>query len=304
MKAIDLFAGAGGTTSGLVKAGVDVIWAANHNPEAVKYHELNHPGTIHSCQDLHQADFSEIPVHDIMFASPCCQGHSKAAGRNKRSVKADKSRSTAWAVVSCAEVHHQDVCVVENVSDFEKWSLFPVWEMALQKLGYTLSKNTVNARQLGIPQNRERTFYVATKSKNPLVLQFPHLEDVPAISFIDLNPEPYKWDRVVDRVEATQRRVRNGRLAYGDIFLDAAYGSEKKGRSIHKPLGTVTTVNKHSLVIGDNIRALTVNELATAQSFDNDYKWPTSSTAAKTMIGNAVPPLMAKAVVEAVMRAA
>ena len=304
MKAIDLFAGAGGTTSGVKKAGVDVIWAANHNPKAVEYHALNHPETIHSCQDLHQADFSEIPAHDVMFASPCCQGHSKAAGRKRRSVKADKSRSTAWAVISCAEVHMQDIIVVENVSDFQEWNLFPVWEMGLKMLGYSISKNLINARQLGIPQNRQRMFYVATKSANPIELTFEQQAEIPAASIIDFNQAPYKWDLVSNRVEATQRRVRNGRRDLGDVFLDAAYGTERSGRSIHKPLGTVTTVNKHSLVIGDRIRPLTVSELARAQSFDDDYLWPESSTAAKTMIGNAVPPLMAKAVIEAIQRAA
>lgn len=304
MKAIDLFAGAGGTTSGLKKAGVDVVWAANHNPKAVEYHAINHPETIHSCQDLHQADFSEVPAHDAMFASPCCQGHSKAAGRHVRSVKADKSRSTAWAVIACAEVHMQELIVVENVSDFQQWNLFPVWEMAFKTLGYSVSKNIVNARHLGIPQNRQRMFYVATKSANPIELKFEQQEEIGASSFVDLNTEPYKWDLVSNRVEATQRRVRNGRQEFGDIFLDAAYGTERSGRSIHKPLGTVTTVNKHSLVVGERIRPLTVKELASAQSFDDDYVWPTSSTAAKTMIGNAVPPLMAKAVVEVALRAA
>ena len=304
MKAVDLFAGAGGTTSGLRKSGVDVVWAANHNPLAVEYHALNHPETTHSCQDLHQADFSEIPKHDALFASPCCQGHSRAAGKNVRTAKADKSRSTAWAVISCVEVHQEDFIVVENVSDFEKWNLFPIWEMALKKLGYSLSCNTVNARNLGIPQNRERVFYVATKSANPIELSFNHQQDIAAASFIDLDMAPYEWDNVSDRVEATQSRVRNGRKQFGEVFLDASYGSEKGGRSIHKPLGTVTTVNKHSLVQGDKIRPLTINELAQAQSFDVDYKWPKSKTAAKMMIGNAVPPLMAKAVYEAVLRAA
>ncbi len=84
-------------------AGVRIVWAANHKPLVVKYHEINHPEVQHSCQDLHQADWSLVPEHDIMFASPCCQGHSRAAGKRKSSKKADLSRSTAWAIVSCLE---------------------------------------------------------------------------------------------------------------------------------------------------------------------------------------------------------
>lgn len=42
LKGIDLFAGAGETTTGAKMAGVDIIWAANHNPTAVEYHAKNH----------------------------------------------------------------------------------------------------------------------------------------------------------------------------------------------------------------------------------------------------------------------
>lgn len=61
MKAIDLFAGAGGFTDGATRAGASVLWAANHWPVAVETHGRNHPETIHACQDLTQADFTAVP---------------------------------------------------------------------------------------------------------------------------------------------------------------------------------------------------------------------------------------------------
>ena len=68
--AIDLFAGLGGWSTGARNAGIDVLWAANHWPVAVEWHSANHPEAIHICQDLHQADWSKVPAHDIMLASP------------------------------------------------------------------------------------------------------------------------------------------------------------------------------------------------------------------------------------------
>ncbi|MCG9589941.1 DNA cytosine methyltransferase [Vibrio harveyi] len=304
MRGIDLFAGAGGTTSGAKMAGVDIVWAANHNPTAVEFHALNHPETHHVCQDLHQADWSLVPEHDIVFASPCCQGHSRAAGKKLRSKKADLSRSTAWAVVSCLEAHRTPIAVIENVADFLSWELYPAWEQAMKALGYVLSINHVNARYLGVPQNRERLFIVATRTKNPIELNLPKYEPIPARSFMDLNPDGYKWDDVASRVLATRNRVANGRKQFGEIFLDAAYGTAKSGRSIDKPLGTVTTVNKHSLVIGDKIRPLSIREQAAAQTFDSGYQWPKSTVLTKMMIGNAVPPAMAKEITIAVQKAA
>jgi DNA (cytosine-5)-methyltransferase 1 len=301
---VDLFAGGGGTSEGASDAGVKIVWAANHNPVAVEYHAKNHPESNHVCQDLHQADWSLVPKHDILYASPCCQGHSRAAGKVKTTMKADASRSTAWAVVSCLEAHKTPVAVIENVADFLKWTLYEAWAFAMNKLGYTLSVNFVNLSSLGGPQNRERVIIVATRSANPFELILPEREIVTARSIVDTNYDGHVWDKVSNRVVATQNRVANGRKQFGSVFLDAAYGSAKSGRSLDKPLGTITTINKHSLVIEDEIRALTINEQAAAQTFRKDYIWPESKTLTKLMIGNAVPPLMAYEVSKSILRAA
>jgi DNA (cytosine-5)-methyltransferase 1 len=67
MRCVDLFAGAGGFSTGATMAGAQVVWAANHWPLAVKYHAANHPGTDHACQDLQQADWSQVPAHDLLL---------------------------------------------------------------------------------------------------------------------------------------------------------------------------------------------------------------------------------------------
>lgn len=77
MKAADLFAGAGGFSTGARLAGVTVVWAANHWPAAVRVHERNHPATIHACQDLQQANWATVPAHDLLLASPCCPGATR-----------------------------------------------------------------------------------------------------------------------------------------------------------------------------------------------------------------------------------
>ncbi len=97
MRAIDLFAGIGGFSEGARQANIDVVWAANHWELAVQYHSANHPHTEHVCQDLHQAAWDQCPKHDILLASPACQGHTHARGKEKP--HHDAQRSTAWAVV-------------------------------------------------------------------------------------------------------------------------------------------------------------------------------------------------------------
>ncbi|MGI1988665.1 DNA cytosine methyltransferase [Shewanella glacialipiscicola] len=301
---IDLFAGGGGTSTGAVQCGVKMLWAANHKKAAVDCHELNHPLTLHIRQDLHQADWSLVPKHDIAFASPCCQGHSKASGKGGGSKKADVSRSTAWAVVSCLEYHKTPIAIIENVTEFQKWSLFNVWCEAMKQLGYSMSLNYINLADLGGAQSRLRLIIVCTRTKHPLELDLGATEHAPARSIIDTNFEGHKWDLVTNRSLPTQRRVENGRRKFGDLFLEAAYSGEAGGRSIDKPIGTITTINKHYVVMGDYIRPITIEEMAKAQTFPADYIWPTQKTITKELIGNAVPPLLSRRYTEAVLRAA
>ena len=56
-----------------------------------------------------------LQTHDLLLASPCCQGHAKARGKKSGNAQHDASRSTAWAVVSAAEFHRPEVVLVENV---------------------------------------------------------------------------------------------------------------------------------------------------------------------------------------------
>ena len=173
MKAIDLFSGLGGWSTGARQAGVSVVWAANHWPDAVKWHSENHPDTHHECQDLQQANWTQVPDHDLLLASPCCQGHSRARGKANGNPQHDDSRSTAHAVVAALETHKTPLAIVENVPEFLNWILYPAWEAALQALGYSIAPHIVDCADLGVPQNRIRLFIVLTRSRSPLNLTLP-----------------------------------------------------------------------------------------------------------------------------------
>src|SRR6476620_5509626 len=113
---VDLFAGMGGTTLGATSAGLRVLVSANHNAVAVATHRLNHPDVDHVTQDLQQANFYDWPDFDVLLASPACQGHSRARGKDRP--HHDGTRSTAWAVVAAAEAKRPSYLAVENVPDF------------------------------------------------------------------------------------------------------------------------------------------------------------------------------------------
>ncbi len=302
--AIDLFAGLGGWSTGARAAGVQVLWAANHWPEAVKWHSANHPTTHHVCQDLHQARWEDVPAHDLLLASPCCQGHSKARGKASGNPQHDASRSTAWAVVSALEFHRPIASVVENVPEFLQWALYPAWVQAVQALGYQVSPHIVDCADLGVPQHRKRVFIVLTKSRAPLVLDLPKHPHVPASSFLDLDAGRWSMIEKPGRATATLDRIAAGRKEHGDQFIFSYYGMTRSGRDMARPIGTITTRDRWAIVNGDRMRMLTADENLLAMSFPADIQRPNNHRLTVHMAGNAVPPLAGQRVLEALQEAA
>ena len=302
--AIDLFAGLGGWSTGARMAGVNVLWAADHWPDAVEWHSANHPTTIHACQDLHQADWSQVPAHDLLLASPCCQGHSKARGKTNGNPQHDASRSTAWAVVSALEFHRPELAIVENVPEFLDWALYPAWAAAMNALGYQLAPHVVNCADLGVPQERVRMFLVCSRSLAPLHLQLPKMEHVPATSFIDFNAGRWSPIERPGRAAATLERIRNGREQFGNHFVMSYYGNTKSGRSLQRPIGTITTRDRWAIVDGDRMRMLTADENLLAMSFPVGTKRPASHKLTVHMAGNAVPPVAGQRIIQALLAAA
>lgn len=303
MKAADLFAGAGGFSTGAKQAGCTVVWAANHWQAAVDVHAANHPETAHACQDLHQADWRDVPAHDLLLASPACQGHTPARGKEKP--HHDAQRSTAWAVVSALEFHRPAAGVAENVPEFLKWALFPAWRQAVEALGYALALHVIDSADHGVPQHRRRLFIVCTRSKNPLQLRFEPHAHVGANRFI--NFESGKWADInrPGRSAATLARVAAGRARFGERFLMPYYGSGSglTGRCLSRPLGTVTTVDRWAVVNGSRMRMLTAAENRDAMGFPSTYKLPEQHRQAVHMLGNAVCPPVARDVIAAIKEA-
>lgn len=302
MKAIDLFAGLGGFTAAASSVGVQVVWAANHWQAAVEIHRANHPQAHHVCQDLHQANWEQVPPMDLILASPACQGHSRARGADRP--HHDATRSTAWAVVSCAEFHRPAAAVVENVPEFVRWTLFPAWEAAMKALGYSISINVFDAADAGVPQHRQRVFVVCTRSKHPLVIPRPELPHQPASEIIDFAAG--NWTRIdrPGRAAATLERIRHGREHFGQRFLISYYGNTRTARGLERPIGTITTRDRWAVIDGDRMRMLTVDENRAAMAFTDRYVLPKNNRLAVHMLGNAVPPPMAAHVIGHVRRVA
>lgn len=304
MNCIDLFAGLGGFSEAAERAGHRVLWAANHSPDACTWHARNHPSVAHSCQDLQQADFTRVPAHDIQLASPACQGHTPARGIER--AHHDALRATAWAVVTAAEVHRPEVVIVENVTGFLKWALYPAWADAMTRLGYALAPHILDAADFGVPQNRVRCFIICTRSRHPLHLTFKARAHQPASSFIQLDAGQWNPIRRPGRSLATLNRIKTGRAEFGKVFLMPYYsgGSGLTGRSLNRPIGTITTRGRWAVVRGNEMRMVLPEECRAAMGFRSSYQLPDSGTLAIHMLGNAVSPPVGTAILKAIERRA
>lgn len=302
--AIDLFAGLGGLTEAAERAGIRVLWAANHWPVAVEYHQRNHPSVRHACQDLQQADFRDAPRHDVLLAAPSCVGHTHARGKDLP--RHDAARATAWAVVTAAEVHRPPVVVVENVPGLTGWVLFPAWLSALQALGYAVTTVEADAADHGVPQHRRRLFVVATRTRAPLWLRLepePHLPIGPVLQL-----DRWAWSPIAreGRSPKTLARIANGRARFGSRFVMPYYGSGsgETGRSLDRPIGTITTRDRWAIVDGDRMRMLQPPEYAAAMGFAPNVALPGRRDIAIHLLGNALPPPLGRKVLSAVLEAA
>lgn len=180
MTAIDLFCGAGGSTEGMVDAGVEVVTAVNHWDLAIETHNTNHPTTDHDCVDVRSVHPSRYPRTDIFWASPECTNHSLAKGRRRVGINQldlfgeqsvdpaeERSRATMREVIEFAEYHRNPIVIVENVVDVRKWAYYDAWPRDMVNLGYEYRTLYLNAQFFGVPQSRDRWYTVFWQKGNP-----------------------------------------------------------------------------------------------------------------------------------------
>lgn len=236
-----------------------------------------------------------------------CQGHSQAAsavGKNKRGKAPmhDALRSTAWAVVSCVEVHEPPAVLVENVPEFRNWRLYRTWRQALETLGYAVHEHVFDAADFGVPQNRKRLFISAVKGKKPLILEAPLKPRLVGFeSCIDLSAGG--WEPVSKKPIAVRQRVAKGRKNFPKGMFLSQHVTGHGGRSLDRPIWTITTKHQAAIVREgpreDEMRMLTVDEYRCGMGFPDDYWLPQNRTCDSVkLLGNAVCPPVARDLVK------
>jgi DNA (cytosine-5)-methyltransferase 1 len=188
------------------------------------------------------------------------------------------------------------VVLVENVPAFSQWVLFPAWCDAMHRLGYAVAPHLVDAADHGVPQHRARLFLLCTRSNHPMHLDMERRPHRAIADVIDWSAGDWSDIERAGRSSATLKRIDAGRCRFGVRFLAPYYssGSGLTGRSIHRPIGTITTRDRWAVIDGQRMRMLRVAEAKLAMGFPARYALPGSHRDALFMLGNAVcPPVVA-----------
>lgn len=132
---VDNFAGGGGASQGIEQAlGRPVDIAINHDPDAIRMHEVNHPETKHYLESVWDIDPVEVcnglPVALAWF-SPDCTHHSKARGGKPKS---KNIRGLAWVVLRWALTKRPVRMFLENVEEFQTWGPLDPSGRAIEQL--------------------------------------------------------------------------------------------------------------------------------------------------------------------------
>ncbi len=267
LRGVDLFCGAGGSTTGAEASGrVKVVYAVNHWQTAIQTHRQNHPETHHVCARIDQIDPQrEVPDFDLLMASPECTHHSNARGG--RPVE-DQKRATGWDVVRWCEHKRPKWFVVENVREWLKWGpigkngrpikskigeTFLAWVAALRSLGYHVEWKLLNAADYGDATKRIRLFIIGRRGgRGPIPWPVPthaKADWTPAWKVIDWSKNcPSIFDRKRPLADKTIRRIMIGLKKFcgpaAEPFIIKMRGTGT-ANSVQEPVPTMTGGGTH-----------------------------------------------------------
>lgn len=161
-KAIDLFAGIGGIRLGFenaFKENIEFVFSSEIDKYAQQTYKANFDGDV--AGDITKIDEKDIPSHDILLAGFPCQAFSIAG---KRLGFEDTRGTLFFEVARIIKYHKPKILFLENVKGFvnhDNGNTFRVVKETLEEMGYKVFTKVLNAKDFGVPQNRERIYIVA-----------------------------------------------------------------------------------------------------------------------------------------------
>jgi DNA (cytosine-5)-methyltransferase 1 len=347
----DLFAGAGGLSLGFKLAGYRLAFALDVDWDAVYTYKANNPEVPWLCKDIRKTLVKEVEDvsglgrgdFDMIIAGIPCEGYSQL---NRRYDPSDPRNYLFLEFLRIVKALQPRAILIENVPGMFRRSggLFKhSIEEALRRAGYAVFTMELNAINYGVPQRRERVFFVGFRGPVKAFTPPPPTHCLLARSLLAYTDEgevekPGKcltvWDAISDLPplkpgEAKESYESPPKTEYQEMMREGAtklynhvaprhpdwtikrIAATRPGESVYEtfkqrvrlrwdepsptiPAGGVRP--QWFFAHPEQARGLTVREVARLQSFPDTYVFYGSMIKQRILVGDAVPPLLAKAI--------
>jgi len=315
MKVASFFAGCGGLDLGFRQAGYEVVWANEFDEAIHKTYQFNHPNTFLCKSDIRTLKAADIPDCDGFIGGPPCQSWSE--GGRQLGLE-DERGKLFFDYIRLIKEKRPNFFLIENVQGIindKHFSTFLSFLSILEDAGYVVSYSLLNAADYHIPQDRHRVFIVGFLKELNCTFYFPKPFGKPyvtlrkAIGDITENPRSYTNENVIQEY---------GKWINHDIFAglwDAKFMARNRVRSWDETSFTIQAQAKNCPLhpqapkmkyVSQNQRAflqgaehlyrrLSIRECARIQTFPDKFRFFYDKVQeGYKMVGNAVPPRLAK----------
>jgi DNA (cytosine-5)-methyltransferase 1 len=341
-KFIDLFSGAGGMSCGLEMAGFQCLLGVDHEESAVKTFKHNHKYAQAILGDIREISIEQIQEIikyqkvDLICGGPPCQGFSTIGQNNNQ----DERNFLFFEFLRIVAALNPDYIIMENVTGLlskKNESVLKEIIKSFTELGYTIDVKVLSAHHYGVPEKRRRTIFLgnrfAVKNIYPEQMfkdsdrdsQNLPLPRTVGTAFNSLQGEISNHDLKQAQISNELERERISYIPEGKSvryekdqleYLPERLWFDVDWTNIHEQRFREAKLNRLDLQSCSNTintsrttyyhptedRYLTAREAATIQSFPTDYFFCGTQTKQWKQIGNAVPPLLAKALGESILK--
>ena len=336
LTALDLFCGAGGLTRGLLNAGFNVVGAIDNWEPALESYRKNFPDhsswsfDISSIETATLADLGLPSQIDLVAGGPPCQGFS----HQRIGPDEDPRNALVLAFGKTVIAANARAFLMENVTGLlgaRGRNTVRNFRDMMSNAGYEIRSAVLDAADFGVPQSRRRVFFVGWKHGALRSFTFPEptvgrprtvreaLEGLPSPNGRAEASDPLH--RRINLSALNLQRLQHIPPGGGfeDLPIELRVSAHKNGPSrighravygrLHpdKPAGTITgrfdsfTRGRFAHPLED--RNITLREGARLQGFSDDHVFLGTQEEIAAQIGNAIPPLLARTVAEAIASA-
>jgi len=300
LRIIDLFAGIGGIRLGFESQGCECVFSSEWDKGAQMTYRMNFGEMPFG--DITKIKEETIPSYDVLLAGFPCQPFSQAG---LKLGFADTRGTLFFDIARIINYHRPRVVFLENVKRFKthsSGSTFSTVKNTLEQLGYQVFDTVLNAKDFGVPQNRERIYIVAFLGSAPFSFPEP-LTGVKTRLGSILEKKVDEKYTISDKLWAGHRRRKiehkkkgNG-FGYSLFNKDSIYTSTISARYYKD--GSEILIDQN----GKNPRKLTPREAARLQGFPDEFIIPVSDTQAYKQFGNSVAVPVIKAIASNILLA-